>query len=64
VQQRIGQAAERPCVVDPEVPSSTRVHALQICIYSANEQIIHGTVCALHLSKTNLMPFCQRAPGL
>lgn len=35
VQQRVGQAAERPCVVYPEVPSSTRVHALQICMYSA-----------------------------
>lgn len=48
VQQRVGQAAERPCVVDPEVPSSTRVDTLQICtdIYSDNEQTIHVTVCA------------------
>ena len=49
VQQRVGQAAERPCVVDPEIPSSTRVHALRSCIYSANEQTIHGTVCARYI---------------
>lgn len=64
VKQSVGQAAERPCVVYPEVPSSTRVHALQICICSANEQMIYGTVCALHLSKSNLMLLCQRAPEL
>lgn len=46
VQQRVGQAAEWTCVVDPEVPSSTRVHALQSCICSANEQAIHVMVCA------------------
>jgi hypothetical protein len=32
VEQRVGQAAERSRVVDPEVPSSPRVDSLQVCI--------------------------------
>jgi hypothetical protein len=38
VEQRVGQAAERTCVMDPEVPSSACVHTLHVCIDSANQQ--------------------------